>query len=58
LLAHRVTLMPGTTPIRLPATVYSVYRQLPSISGYRPLHLRHDDAPCRGDRWRQRRKAK
>jgi hypothetical protein len=28
---------------------YSVYSQLPSISGSRPLHLQPEDAPCRGD---------
>jgi len=39
-----------TTPCRLSATAYSIYSQLPSISGGRPLHPQPEDALCRGDR--------
>jgi hypothetical protein len=33
------------TPCRLSATAYSIYSQLPSTSGDRPLHLQSGDAP-------------
>jgi hypothetical protein len=36
-----------TTPCRLSATAYSIYPQLPSISGGRLLHPQPEDAPRR-----------
>jgi hypothetical protein len=36
-----------TTSCRLPATAYSIYLQLPSISGGRLLHPQAEDPPCR-----------
>jgi hypothetical protein len=39
-----------TTPCRLSATAYSVYSQLPSISGGHLLHPQPEDTPCRGDK--------
>jgi hypothetical protein len=39
-----------TTPCRLSATAYSIYSQLPSISGGRLLHPQPEDAPRRGDK--------
>ncbi|XP_069668946.1 dynein axonemal heavy chain 6 isoform X3 [Periplaneta americana] len=39
-----------TTPHRLSATAYSIYSQLPSISGGRLLDPQPEDSPCRGDR--------
>jgi hypothetical protein len=38
------------TPFRLSATAYSIYWQLPSISGGRLLHPQLEGAPCRGDK--------
>jgi hypothetical protein len=35
---------------RLSATAYSIYSQLPSVSGGRLLHLQPDEALCRGKR--------
>jgi hypothetical protein len=35
------------TPCRLSATAYSIYSQLPSISGDRLPHPQPEDAPCR-----------
>jgi hypothetical protein len=37
-------------PCRLSATAYSIYLQLPSISGGRLLHPQPEDVPCRGDK--------
>jgi hypothetical protein len=34
----------------LSATAYSLYSQLPSISGGRLLHLQPEDATCHGDK--------
>jgi hypothetical protein len=39
-----------TTPFWLSPTAYSIYLQLPSISGGHLLHLQPEDAPCRGDK--------
>jgi hypothetical protein len=39
-----------TTPCRLFAIAYSVFSQLPSMSGDRQLHPQPEDAPCRGDK--------
>jgi hypothetical protein len=50
LLAPRPTPSWRTTPCRLSATAYSIYLQLPSISGGRLLHPQPEDAPCRGDK--------
>jgi hypothetical protein len=38
------------SPCRLSATAYSIYSQLPSVSGGRFLHPQPEDAPCRGDK--------
>jgi hypothetical protein len=37
------------TPCRLSATAYSIYSQLPSISGGRLLYPQTEEAPCRGN---------
>jgi hypothetical protein len=37
-------------PHQLSATVYSIYSQLPSISGGCLLHPQPEDVPCRGDK--------
>jgi hypothetical protein len=37
-------------PCRLSATAYSIYSQLPTISGGRLLHPQSEDAPCRADK--------
>jgi hypothetical protein len=39
-----------TTPCRLPATYYSIYSQLSSISGGRLLHPQPEDTPCSGNK--------
>jgi hypothetical protein len=49
LLAPRPTPSWRPTPCRLPATAYSVYLQLPSISGGHLLYPQPEDAPCRGE---------
>jgi hypothetical protein len=38
-----------TTPCQVTAAAYSIYSQVPSISGGR-LHPQPEDAPCRGDK--------
>jgi hypothetical protein len=38
------------TPCRVSKTVYSIYLQLPPISGGRLLHPQSEDAPCCADR--------
>jgi hypothetical protein len=38
------------TPCRLSATAYSIYLQLPSISGGHLLHLQPEDTPCHSDK--------
>jgi hypothetical protein len=48
LLAHLLSWR--TSPCQLSATAYSIYSQLPSISGGRFLHPLPEDAPCRGDK--------
>jgi hypothetical protein len=50
LLAPSPTLSWRTTPCRLSAAAYSIYSELPSISGGRSLHLQPDDVPCCGDK--------
>jgi hypothetical protein len=40
-----------TTPWQLSTTAYSIYSQLPFISGGRLLHLQPEDVPCCGDKW-------
>jgi hypothetical protein len=39
-----------TTLCWLSTTAYSIYLQLPSISGGHLLHLQPEDAPCHGDK--------
>jgi hypothetical protein len=39
-----------TTPCRVSVTAYSVYSQLPSVSGGRLLHSHLEDAPYRDDK--------
>jgi len=39
----------STTTCRLPAITYSVYRQLPSISGGRSSNPQSENASCRGN---------
>jgi hypothetical protein len=36
-------------PFRLSTTAYSIYSQLPSVSGGRLLYPQPENAPCRGD---------
>jgi hypothetical protein len=50
LLASRPTPKLEYHPFRLSPTAYSVYSQLPSISGGRLLHSQPEDVPCRGDK--------
>jgi hypothetical protein len=50
LLAPRQTPKLEDHPCRLSATTYSIYSQLPSITGGRVLHPQPEDAPCRGDK--------
>jgi hypothetical protein len=38
------------TPCQLSATAYSIYSQLPSISGGHLLYSQPEDASCRGDK--------
>jgi len=38
----------GPLPVSCPTTDYSIYSQLPSMSGDR-LHLQPEDAPCHGE---------
>jgi hypothetical protein len=49
LLAPAQTTSWKTTHCWLSATGYSIYSQLPSISGGRLLYPQPEDAPCRGD---------
>jgi hypothetical protein len=48
---HAQPLSWRTSPCRLSVTAYSIYSQLPSISGGRFIHPQPQDAPCRGDEW-------
>jgi hypothetical protein len=50
LLAPRPTPSLKATPCTLSATAYSIYSQLPSMSGGRLLYPQHEDTPCRGDK--------
>jgi len=50
LIGLRPTTIWKTTPIRLSSAAYSIYSQLPSISGGLLFHPQPRDAPCRGGR--------
>jgi hypothetical protein len=47
---HARLLNSRTTPCRPSATAYSIYSQLPSITGGRLLYPQPEDVPCRGDK--------
>jgi hypothetical protein len=50
LLAPRQTPNLEYHPYRLSAIAFSIYLQLPSVSGGDILHAQPENAPCRGDK--------